>query len=188
VAAPAHAVTLSPDGILFATALHNSPARLYDIVSGRVLTNSGSFAHFDYSPDNRWIGSSSGQGFRILRRPSLALAAEIPLEPSAYDGPRPWAFSPDSRLVALPYNQVDVRLYRVPDGDELATLPFAGSQRIARARSLEFSRDGRWLLALHEDGEVVAWDLLLIRRELRRLGLDWRDAQPPTEGASASRR
>jgi WD40 repeat protein len=171
--APAHAVTLSPDGMLLATQLHNSPGRLYDLTTGEQQMNSSAFAHFDFSPDNRWVSLSSSQKLQLFHRESLDPAAVMPVEPGAYDGPRASAFSADSQMIALPFNQVDVRLYRVQDGQELATLSSPGAQRIGWGRALEFSRDGRWLLALREDGEVIAWDLRTIREKLAQLDLDW---------------
>jgi hypothetical protein len=100
------------------------------------------------------------------------LLAEIPLDAGAH-GPGPSALSFDSRMIALPDDQKDLRLYSIPEGKPLATLSAPGSKRIAGEHAIEFSRDGRWLLALGEDGEVIAWDLHVIRGMLTELGLDW---------------
>jgi serine/threonine protein kinase/WD40 repeat protein len=185
----AHAVSLNPDATMMETRFQNLPAHLYSLASGTPITNSIRFAWFAFSPDDRWLSSSGDHQLQILDRESLKVMAEIALDPSAYNLPRPSAFSPDSRMIAVPYNQVDLRLYRVPDGQELATLSAPGSARIFGGQSIEFSRDGQWLLALREDGEVSAWDLHVIRRELAGLGLGWEAAEslpaaPPADKPS----
>ena len=40
---------------------------------------------------------------------------------------------------------------------------------------------GQWLLAAKDDGETVAWNIPVIRRELAKLGLDWEDSQTKVE-------
>jgi hypothetical protein len=174
----AHAVSLSSDATMVETRFHQAPAHLFSLTADTLITNSSRYAHFAFSPDNRWFSSSGSHRLQIVDRETLRVAADIALEPAAADLPRSTAFSPDSRMIAAPHNEVDLRLYRVPDGQELATLSAPGSARVFGGQCLEFSRDGRWLLALREDGEVIAWDLEVIRRELAGLGLDWDAAEP----------
>ena len=84
-------------------------------------------------------------------------------------------FSPDSRMFAVVFDKVHVRLYRTSNGQELATLSPAHLAPISGGNALTFSPDGQSLLAAKHDGETIAWSLPIIRRELAKLGLDWKD-------------
>jgi hypothetical protein len=67
------------------------------------------------------------------------------------------------------------RLCKTSTGRELATLSPPTPAPILGGNALVFSADGQWLLAAKDDGETIAWNLPVIRRELAKLGLDWED-------------
>ncbi len=142
---------------------------------GLIRTNLGRFFDLStpaFSRDNRWVAICDQSVVHIWRRDSLTIERVIPIEVGA-SAPPSIAFSPDSQGLAVPYNNTDVRLFEVPTGRELATFAPPNPAWIGNFHGLEFSADGRRLLAAKGDGEVVAWDLPVIRAELAKLGLDW---------------
>jgi WD40 repeat protein len=73
-------------------------------------------------------------------------------------------------MVALARSSTGVLLLDTTNGERLATIQ-ANSPR--SVRSLEFSPDGRRLAVANIDQQIIIWDLLLVRRSLAGLGLDW---------------
>jgi hypothetical protein len=65
------------------------------------------------------------------------------------------AFSPDSRLLAIPGADNDLRIWDLSDNRAVLTLRGHG----ARVLAVAFSRDGRRLASTSEDGTVRVWDL-----------------------------
>jgi signal transduction histidine kinase len=108
----------------------------------------------------------------LLDSKSLAVVREIPLELGA-GSPPSTVFSPDGKTLAVVHNRFDVRLLDLPTGRELATFSPPHPAQAVWSQGLAFSSDGRWLVMAKQDGEIVAWDLPVIRAELAKLGLDW---------------
>ena len=102
---------------------------------------------------------------------AIALAAGSGVTP-------PLQFSKDGRLFAVAFNRTQVSLHETSTGRVLATLSPPNPAQIIGNHSLAFSPDGQWLIAAKDDGETIAWDLPLIRCELDKLGLDWKDSEP----------
>jgi signal transduction histidine kinase len=115
--------------------------------------------------------------------------ARVPLNVGA-GNPSALRFSPDSKSVAVVHNRFDVRLHDVATARELATFVAPNAVAIGGVHSLGFSPDGRFLRALRRDGELVEWDVPVVRAELANVGLDWSGTAPsgvrPSPGAEAS--
>src|SRR5262249_35326030 len=89
-----------------------------------------------------------------------------------------FAFSPDSKVLAVEAGSGAVRLLDPVTGREFARMDDPNEDR---ARSLTFSTDGSQLFASAMDSPAVhAWDLRAIRAELAKRDLDWNlPAYPP---------
>jgi signal transduction histidine kinase len=170
----AHNGQLSPDGALLGTRFHNERGCLRNPTTGAVLTQMVGVVEFVFSPDNKWILAKGVEKLRLLDSKSLAVVREIPLELGA-GFPPSTVFSPDGTTLALSHNRFDVRLLDLATGRERATLSAPHPAQVDWSQGLAFSSDSRWLLAAKQNGEVVGWDLPVIRAELSKLGLDWND-------------
>ena len=174
--APAHYVTLSQNGKWAATSRHHDPSVLRTAHDGRAVGTFAKYSLMRFSPDSRWLAVVTHDAVQIheleslLPSPPVALAAGTDITP-------PLEFSPDSQIFAVPYNRTHVRLYETSTGRLLATLSPPNPAPIMGGHALTFSPDGQWLLAAKNDGETVAWNLPVIRTELAKLGLDWKDSQ-----------
>jgi hypothetical protein len=73
-------------------------------------------------------------------------------------------------LAALDANgRID--LFALPEGRQLLALPPPSPMRL---QTLLFSPTGDRLYALRGNGTVYEWNLAELRKELAKLGLDWR--------------
>lgn len=104
--------------------------------------------------------------------------APISLEPGAL---RPLDFSPDSRMFAIADDLMNVRLYETATGRELAVFSAPEPASIVGHGTLKFTRDGQWLALARNDGKTIAWNLPILRTEIAKLGLDWKDARPAVD-------
>jgi signal transduction histidine kinase len=176
--ARAHGAFLNPDASLLALRLHNFPARLVNPTNGAVLAEIPSVVEFVFSPDGKWIAGKGADKVRLLERASLKTVREIPLHIGSSMAPA-IAFAPDSSALAVAHNRFDVQLLDLRAGRELATFSARQPAQINGHRGLAFTEDGRHLVAAKEDGEVVAWNLPVVRQELATVGLDWGAPAPP---------
>ncbi len=184
---PAYYVALSTDGKWVVTDRQHLPVTLRMERNGEAVIRFEPYSLTMFSPDSRWLAVVSQQAVQLFSLHEIATLKErnelkslrpayppVALE-AGNGGAPPLAFSPDSRIFAVPYNRTHVRLYETSTGRELATLSPPNPAQIFGGKALEFSPDGQWLLAAKHDGETVAWNLPVIRRELAKLGLDWED-------------
>jgi WD40 repeat protein len=117
----------------------------------------------EFSPDDRWLGTSSRTGFQLWERGTWKEVLSF----AGTGGP----FTPDGRLVVQDRGDAVVRLLEVPAGREVVALD---NPLQARARRRAFSPDGRYLLfGSHDLPGTHVWDLHALRRGLAELGLDW---------------
>jgi tetratricopeptide (TPR) repeat protein len=168
-------VAVSPDGRWVVTCSHwRDPryknARIWDAATGRHVHDlpleSSTVAAF--SPNGRWLATSSPLGSSRLRCRLWEVQTWRALR---HLGHAQFAFSPDSRLLALDDVHGLIRLVAVETGREVARLTFPEPGWYAPAC---FSPDGAHLIAQHGDLKAVyAWDLRALRRELKAMNLDW---------------
>jgi tetratricopeptide (TPR) repeat protein len=87
-------------------------------------------------------------------------------------GGGPFAFSPDSKLLAVETGSGVVRLVDSDSGREYASLEDPNQDRVYQGMS--FTSDGTRLVTTNTDSNSIhVWDLRAIRQELAKLGLDW---------------
>jgi WD40 repeat protein len=165
----AHFVAVSPDGHWVATGaiLPGKEVKVWDARRGRLVKvlPLGSAAHVAFSPDGKWLATDCA-GRRLWAVGSWK------------EHPRPTkeqfyrlAFSPDGRILAGDTFQGVVRLTDPGGGREYARLE--DPQR-DNAQWVGFIPDGTRLVTVCPDrGSIHVWDLLSLRRELARRGLDW---------------
>ncbi|HKX60896.1 MAG TPA: WD40 repeat domain-containing serine/threonine protein kinase [Verrucomicrobiae bacterium] len=170
----AYGVVLSGDGKWAATSFVRQPAALRAIGSGDAVFRAPNDGRIRFSEDSRWMATvdPTGVQMRPLNEPPFPPAYTIDFEK-----PGPLAFSPDNQMFAVVFDKTHVRLYETSTGRILATLSPQHLAPIRGGRALTFSPDGQWLLAAKDDGETVAWNIPVIRQELAKLGLDWKDRQ-----------
>ncbi len=94
-------------------------------------------------------------------------------------------YSPDGELLFV-FQRTECEVLRARDKRPLLRFPLAGRGNVYHPH---FSADGTQIVAASMPNHAQVWDWLRIRRELRRLGLDWAPEQPlPTRAMQASRR
>ncbi len=178
-------VALSPDGALAAAGpLHGTEACVWDVESGAAVRrfphpSSVMSAFVGFSPDGRWFYLSSTLECSLFRtgdwdRPLWILRRAQPLGYAT-----PFSFSRDGALLAMTLAKKAIRIVHTATGAEVATLEEPDSSNHV---SLRWSPSGRWIAAGLENGELKLWDLLAVRRGLRRAGLDW-DGPPEVREA-----
>jgi WD40 repeat protein len=167
--ANASSVSISPNGKWFATGTwHGTGVKVWStdtwkpIQELRVTGN----AVCSFTPDDRWLVTSSGEECCLWSADTWEPRWRLPRD-RAGDMHGGIALSADPPMAALLHGRDrGLKLVSIPDGRELAFLD--------TGEPLCFSRDGSLLATTSEDHRnVLVWDLRLIRKELRALGLDW---------------
>ncbi len=123
------------------------------------------WAILQLSPDGRWL--IAGDRLRLViydgetGRPVRELPRHSVNHPQA-------AWSPDGALLLVHENDGAVRLLAAGTWEEMAALPAP-----PLVRGPAFSPDGRWLAVPGEKTGVDLWNLAVLRKRLKALGLDW---------------
>jgi len=183
---------ISPDGSWLASGSHHhGSAKVWDAVTGRLVKSFdvGRPCDVGFSPDGHWL-VTGGDGTRLWKVPaSSGLPSRTVWEegpPLLADGDsHGWAFSPESKLLALG-GHGRIRLVRPDTGAEVARLSFPEPTKF---EPMAFSPDGGELLIQGEDTQAIhVWDVRLVRGQLAEMGLDWDDpiSAPPSAVNSAA--
>jgi hypothetical protein len=186
-------VAISPDGRWLAASSGGSDipvteerTRVWDLQPGRAgrdLPIRGR-SHVIFSPDSRWLVVGGIQDYRFWRTGSWQPGLQIPRQSRGFS-PGPAAFSRDGRMLAIARTPQLAQLLDPTDGKELATLEVPNPGILT---GFAFSPDGSRLAAATEYGWVHLWDLGLIRRQLKVIGLDWGAPSPAVRGGRATPR
>jgi serine/threonine protein kinase/WD40 repeat protein len=180
------ACAVSPDGRWVATGNHSNSqgigAKVWDAATGKLVKDLdvGSFCGVGFSPDSQWLVTTGG-GCRVWTVGTWQEGSFIGKDTNfAISGN--FAFSPDSRVLAVGVRASEVRLVEVATGREYVRLE---SPERTRQRPMCFTPDGGALITLGTETHALhVWDLRLIRRQLDEMGLDW-DAPPYPAGGAA---
>jgi serine/threonine protein kinase/WD40 repeat protein len=175
---------VSPDGRWVATGnitqLQGIGVTVWDAQTGKVIKDlHPGMSTVAISPDGKWL-LTSGAGYRLWRVGTWKEGPPIKKDDHSA-GVGDAAFTDDSKMLALPAEESQVRLVEVASGAEIARLTVPEQTLLVPQC---FSRDGSQLVAIGGNGLMYIWDLRLLRSELVELGLDWdwpefRPASPP---------
>lgn len=177
-------VAVSPDGRWVATRSHwpdwskDYGVRIWEAETGRHVHD----LPFDmitpvFSPDGRWLATSSSLEVQLWEVGSWTKGPHF--RTSGFQAP---VFSPDGRLIALKNDAGAIQLIEVTSGREVGRLTAPNATGCA---PVAFSPDGTKLIASPTGNDVTyAFDLPLIRRQLKAMGLDWDWPEFPAERAS----
>jgi WD40 repeat protein len=181
-------VTISPDGKLV-TAWGWSPYEFQvraTATGDLVRSFSGKGLGFAlFSPDGRSLAVGDHSGYEcweIARWKSL-----FSRRTQAGLGVREFAFSPDSRILAVAHSETMVQFLDSSTGQEIAAFEPPDPKNI---NWLAFSPDGAYFAATGGKWGTQLWDLTKIRAELAAMNLDWdlpslpAEPDPTAEGRS----
>jgi serine/threonine protein kinase/dipeptidyl aminopeptidase/acylaminoacyl peptidase len=162
-------ITVSPDGRLVATGSHSGlHVKVWEAETGNFLVElpMGALSFALFSPDGRWLATRGQGGCRLWAVDSWREGPAIDASMLAA-----FAFSPDSKLLAVGTSQGIIRLVDPDTGREYARLEDPNQQQIA---SLTFSPDGTQVAAVGSGGQWChLWDLRALGQGLAELGLPW---------------
>jgi eukaryotic-like serine/threonine-protein kinase len=163
---------VSPDGRWVVTGSHwedgrSNSSRVWDATSGQQIHELALVGSTmaEFSPDSRWLMTRTWGAARDSRLWEAGTWREVWRSDWGT-----FAFSPDSQLLAIGDVFGAVRLLETATGREVARL--TGSEPMTYQPEC-FTPDGTRLIAYSSAGTLHVWDLRLIRRQLRELGLDW---------------
>ncbi len=177
---------VSPDGHWVATgshdALHGAGGKIWDAATGAHIADLpvGPYGSVRFSPDSHWLVTTSG-GMRLWK---VGTWTEGPrLQTTALDCG--FAFSSESKIMAIGDGKGVVRLLVTETGNELARLT---SPEPTRLIPLHFSPDGTNLVTVGAESSALhIIDLRVIREQLVELGLDWdQPSYPPAKLANSA--
>ena len=170
----AHYASVSTGGDWMLTQFHNGESYLVPLMVSSYPERIGWRFNTAFCPDGRLLAAASTERISVAMRNETngwnwnvnAPTAEV------MGSNTQLAFSPDGRWLAMNTNRFEVHLFEARTLRLLATFtPPSGSP--IGGRSLAFSPDGRFLRVLLQDGDLVEWDIPVMRAELAKLGLDW---------------
>jgi WD40 repeat protein len=164
-------VVISPDGRwIVTTTWKGLGIRVWNVAKGelvRDLAPDVGSATPGFSPDGRWLAASDGHAHYIWSVANWQCVHTIPRDhPDGWPGPV--AFSPDSRMLAIPHSRYVAQLIEPHSGATLAVLEPPISTSLSAYR---FSPDGRFL-AVAETENIQLWDLPAIGRRLAEMDID----------------
>jgi WD40 repeat protein/tRNA A-37 threonylcarbamoyl transferase component Bud32 len=176
------ALALSAEGRWLAAGVvgRNQGVRIWDTRTGRPVQSLPGSMHeaggnsVAFSPDGRWLVVGSRRSYQMWRIDSWEAGPTFPRD-SAEDQIGFPTFSRDGRVLALPRSPERVQLIDLASRQELATLSAPDVAFPDNAR-LAFNADGSLLAAVTGRHTIRIWDLPALRRQLRRMGLDWEPA------------
>jgi serine/threonine protein kinase/WD40 repeat protein len=155
-------IAVSPDGRWVVTVNHQTGVtKVWDAREGRLVKQlADRVCGPRFSPNGRWLAT---------RLDGRLLAVET-WEPGPTVGAGA-VFAPDrdSKLIALP-TALGIRLVDQATGRQVAMLEDPNLDGTSHA---VFTPDGAKLIAVNHKKGISVWDLRLIRRQLKDLGLDW---------------
>jgi WD40 repeat protein len=182
-------VAISPDGLWVAASSHDaSPLhrnvrlwRIRDSQKGEHVHDLplDSPTHAAFSPDGRLLVTATpASTCKLWEVGTWRELRDFGNVPAVYGA----AFCPDGRL-ALGDSRGTIRLVEAATGKEVACLTFPEPSQYFPGC---FSPDGAYLAAMQVDANgIYVWDLRLIRRQLKKMDLDWDAPEFPAAPTAA---
>jgi len=166
-------VAVSPDGAWVSLAnWHESGAGVWDAATGKRIVDLPAGGHGKplFSPDGRWLALTP-DGVRLWHVPDWKPGPELHAHGTTPAG-LGIAFSPDSKVLAVSQPDQITRLVDPGTGRDWAELWRPDSKN---STYLTFTTDQSQLIEMPagDRGAPRIWNLVEIRKELARLGLDW---------------
>ena len=154
-----NAVTFSLDGRYYATASIECIARVWEIASGRLLTNlahSRSINALAFSPDGRFLSTISDDHSNYSSVRLWLWRAKNNTKPIQFSHEYPinaMAFSPDGNFLASASKDQTARVWEIASGRPINRMRHEGG-----VNAIIFSPDGRYLATTSEDRTVGVWE------------------------------
>jgi WD40 repeat protein len=123
--------------------------------------------------NGRWVATRTSKEFCVWETGTWRAISRWPARPDEQDNGSIIS-SKDGRLLATSTADGSLVLRELPTGTDLIRLIPPHS---LAAREWVFSPDCKRLIIVLRNGQVVEWDLAELRRELAKLGLDWRNSR-----------
>lgn len=163
-------VAIGPDGRYVASGTwQGDGVTIWDVATGRLVKelDAGGSASIGFSPDGRWLATSSISSIRLWDADAWTPLWQVPC--ASVIGRL--AFSPDGQTLATMTSGSNLQLLDVTTGSSLVTLET--NEDPAYVQDLSFHPDGERLAVSYGGDGIRIWDLGHIRRSLTDLGLGW---------------
>lgn len=175
-------VSLTPDGKYIAGAgIIKLQAQVWESQSGQRVLDLPDHGFVQFSKDGRKLVATSRSSIDVYRVPDWQLEHSLSVEvPSQYFA-TPVALRSMDSWIAYPSAPGKIRICDIETGRTIATLTHPEAFEIA---SLDFSPDGKHMVAILSRYIVARWDLASLWQVMENLGLDASDlhvssASPP---------
>jgi eukaryotic-like serine/threonine-protein kinase len=162
-------VSLNPDGRWLATGIWRGEAiKIWNSRTGNLYTNLAQHSGYAvFSPDGSTLITGVENGLSLWDTRSWQ-----PRWKKTYADSSVHAFAPDGSFLAVREAKSYVHLIAAGSGELLAVLEAPGSDHV---QDLVFSPDGTHLAQVQRSvRELIVWDLVLLRKQLAAMKLDWK--------------
>lgn len=161
-------VDLSGDGCLLAAANLDGLTVWRTADGGKLVSQPKPVHWVSFSPDGRWLVVGRDD-YEIWRTSDWSLLRTLDAR-TLGSGQARAAFTADGRWLATGHGFGKIALWSVPAWERFAVLESPNDQPVGR---FVFDREGDRLFNASIGGVVELWDLRMLDRELKELGLGW---------------
>jgi WD40 repeat protein/transcriptional regulator with XRE-family HTH domain len=168
-----HDIAFSPDGTFVATIGEDQKVKIWDSVTGEVLsTLSGHTSPSEsvaFSPDGTHLVTAGG-GDKTVRVWDLTPSKEALFIPFANTATNAWwgepSYSPDGTRLLTGYTDANIRIWDAVTGKEL--LQLIGQN--TNSQPTAYSPDGKLVAAANEDMTITVWDAQTGKQKISLVG------------------
>ncbi len=155
-------IAFTPDGKYLALAGGNSSIRIWEVSTGRAvteITHSDSVTSLAFSPDGRYIMSGSNDSTARLWETTTGMEVTRLIHDS---GVTSVAFSPDGKFITSASRDKTARIWETTTGREVARLTHD-----AEVSTIAFSPTGRYVVSGSSDQTIRVWETLTAQEIVR---------------------